>query len=177
MRHLGWLVGVGLASAVIGGTIAQGHDHMPMGHAAQGSASDTPATRDFKASHTQMMRNMVVPYTGDPDVDFRLQMIPHHQGAIDMAKVAMQHAKAPWSRQLAEGIIVEQQREIAQMRGWLASHGVTSPTGGDPTHIMGADSYRSLMAEAGTRTEAAGQSSVPGSGVPNAVLGGGRTRQ
>lgn len=104
-----------------------------------------------------MMRNMAVPYTGDPDVDFRLQMIPHHQGAIDMAKVAMQHAKDPWSRQLAEAIIVEQQREIMQMRGWLASHGVTSPTGADPTHIMGANSYRSLTAEAGTRTEAAGQ--------------------
>ena len=165
MRHLGWLVGAGLASAVIGGTIAQGHDHMHMDHATQGGAADTAATRDFKASHAQMMRNMAVPYTGDPDVDFRLQMIPHHQGAIDMAKVAMQHAKDPWSRQLAEAIIVEQQREIAQMRGWLASHGVTSPTAGDPTHIMGADSYRSLTAEAGTRTEAAGQSWVPGSGV------------
>ena len=165
MRHLVWAVGAGLAAAVAGGTISWGHDHMHMGHGAQHRAADTPATRDFKASHEQMMRNMAVPYTGDPDVDFRLQMIPHHQGAIDMAKVAMRHAKDPWSKQLAEAIIVEQQREIAQMRGWLASHGVTAPPGGGPTHVMGANSYRSLSPEAGTRTEAVGQSWAPGSGV------------
>ena len=183
MRHLGLALSLGLALAA-SGALAQhrAHEssvpsHSGHAHGPANQPSDTPSTRGYKAAHGAMMRAMAVPYTGDPDVDFRLQMIPHHQGAIDMAKVAMQHAKDPWSRQLAEAIIVEQQREIAQMRGWLASHGVTSPTAGDPTHIMGADSYRSLMAEAGTRTEAAGQSSVPGSGVPNAVLGGGRTRQ
>ncbi|MFK5600632.1 DUF305 domain-containing protein [Methylobacterium sp. HMF5984] len=145
--------------------MSQSHDHMHMDHTAKGGAADAPATREFRASHEQMMKNMAVPYTGDPDVDFRLQMIPHHQGAIDMAKAAMRRAKNPWSRQLAESIIVEQQREIVQMRGWLESHGVKAASSGGATHIIGADSFRSLSPEAATRTEAAGATWVPASGV------------
>ena len=89
-----------------------------------------------------MMRDMSVPYTGDPDVDFRVQMIPHHQGAIDMARVALRHATDPWTRQMAEGVIVEQQREIAEMQQWLARRGVTPPVGGQPRHTITANSYR-----------------------------------
>ncbi|WP_279605008.1 DUF305 domain-containing protein [Methylobacterium sp. J-070] len=164
MRYRDWLMGAGLALTLAGSAVAQGTDHMHMGHAGHQGA-DTPATREFKASHERMMQGMMVPYTGDPDVDFRLQMIPHHQGAIEMAQVAMKHAKDPWSRQLAESIIVEQQREIAQMRAWLGQHGVATPASGEPTHIIGAASYRSLSNEAGTRNEAVGQSWAPGGGV------------
>ncbi|MDP4022172.1 DUF305 domain-containing protein [Methylobacterium sp. NEAU 140] len=141
---------------------AGGHAH---GGTARGSAADTPATRDYEAAHAQMMRGMAVPYTGDPDVDFRIQMIPHHQGAIDMAQVALRHAQDPWTRQLAESVIVEQQREIAEMRAWLARRGIDAPAGGQPSHVMGADSYRSRGSEAGTRSEAVGQSWAPGPGV------------
>ena len=167
MRHIVRLAGAAFATAMAGNAIAQSHHpmHMQMDRAGKGSAADTPATREYKASHEQMMKNMAVPYTGDPDVDFRLQMIPHHQGAIDMAKVAMRRAKDPWSRQLAESIIVEQQREIVQMQGWLQSHGVTTASSRSPTHIIGPNSFRSLSPEAGTRTEAAGATWVPGSGV------------
>ncbi|TXN62151.1 DUF305 domain-containing protein, partial [Methylobacterium sp. WL30] len=87
MRHIVWLAGAAFATAMAGNAIAQSHHpmHMQMDRAGKGNAADTPATREFKASHEQMMKNMAVPYTGDADVDFRLQMIPHHQGAIDMA--------------------------------------------------------------------------------------------
>ncbi|AWN41494.1 DUF305 domain-containing protein [Methylobacterium durans] len=136
-------------------------------HGAHGaSASDGPAVSEFKAAHAGMMRGMALPYTGDPDADFRIQMIPHHQGAIDMARVAMRHAKDPWTRQLAEAVIVEQQREIAEMQAWLARRGAPVPQGGQPTHIVGADSYRSVAEEPGTRDEARGQSWAPGGGVP-----------
>jgi hypothetical protein len=136
-------------------------------HAGHGaSASDTPAVAAFKAVHASMMRGMEVPYTGDPDVDFRLQMIPHHQGAIDMARVAMRHAKDPWTRQLAEAVIVEQQREIAEMQAWLSRHGVASPEAAQPQHTITSSSYRQHEEEAGTRDEARGQSWAPGSGVP-----------
>ena len=131
-----------------------------------GAASDVPATREFQVAHHRMMRNMAVPYTGDADVDFRIQMIPHHQGAIDMARVAMRHAKDPWTRQLAEAVIVEQQREIAEMQAWLMRRGVAVPAGGQPLHIIGADSYRTVPEEPGTRAELRGQSWAPGSGVP-----------
>ncbi|TXN61489.1 DUF305 domain-containing protein [Methylobacterium sp. WL6] len=165
MRHASGLLVAAFAVALAGNAMAQGHDHMHMGHSPKDSA-DTPATREFEASHQQMMKNMAVPYTGDPDVDFRLQMIPHHQGAIDMAKVAMRRAKNPWSRQLAESIVVEQQREIDQMQGWLRSHSVTTASIGDPTHTISPNSFRSLPPEPGTRDEAAGATWVPGSGAP-----------
>ena len=128
--------------------------------------ASTPATAEFQAAHERMMRNMALPYTGDPDVDFRVQMIPHHQGAIDMARAAMRHAKDPWTRQLAESVIVEQQREIAEMQAWLAKRGATVPPGGQPRHVMGANSYRSVGEEAGTSAELVGKSWAPGSGVP-----------
>jgi uncharacterized protein (DUF305 family) len=66
-----------------------------------------------------MMRmdgGMSIRHTGDPDVDFSAMMIPHHQGAIDMAKAELQFGRNPVLRRLAEGIIVEQQQEIDLMR-------------------------------------------------------------
>jgi uncharacterized protein (DUF305 family) len=163
MRKLIGLLALLLAAGT--GASAQGHNHAHAGHGTSRSAAETPATRAFKAAHASMMRNMSAPYTGDPDVDFRVQMIPHHQGAIDMAQVAMRHAKDPWTRQLAEAVIVEQQREIAEMRAWLANHGVATPSAGQPTHIIGADSFRRLEPEPGTREEARGQSWAPSSGI------------
>ena len=141
----------------------QGH----AGHAVRDRAGpEAPATAEFKAAHDTMMRNMAVPYTGDPDADFRIQMIPHHQGAIDMAQVAMRHAKDPWTRQLAEGVIVEQQREIAEMQAWLRRRGFASPPTRHPTHTIRANSFRTVSEEPGTRAELRGQSWAPGAGIP-----------
>ena len=57
--------------------------------------------------------------TGNPDRDFASMMIPHHQGAIDMAKVELSYGKDPVMRRLAQGILVEQQSEIEAMHLWL----------------------------------------------------------
>jgi uncharacterized protein (DUF305 family) len=70
-----------------------------------------------------MMKNMIVPYTGDADVDFLKGMIPHHQGAIDMAKVALQFAKDPALLKLAQDIATAQESEITFMSGWLKKNG------------------------------------------------------
>ena len=86
------------------------------------AAGDAASTKDFKAADLKMMHAMAVPYTGNADVDFRTKMIPHHQGAIDMAKVALAHAKDETTKTLAAQIIKDQEREIAEMREWLGKN-------------------------------------------------------
>ena len=80
---------------------------------------DSESTKAFKQADMDMMQGMAVEYTGNADVDFRLKMIPHHQGAIDMAKVALEHGTDPDTKLLAEAIIAAQEREIAEMLDWL----------------------------------------------------------
>ena len=59
----------------------------------------------------------------DVDVAFICGMLPHHQGAIDMAKADMQYGKDPFARTLAKAIIAAQEKEIAEMQAWLKKHG------------------------------------------------------
>lgn len=96
------------------------HSKMDMGAA---SANDTSATKAFKAANDKMHGDMSMAFTGDADVDFIKGMMPHHQGAIDMAKIVLQYGKDPETKKLAEEIIKAQETEIAFMKGWLAKKG------------------------------------------------------
>jgi uncharacterized protein (DUF305 family) len=62
------------------------------------------------------------PMNGNSDHDFIAMMVPHHQGAIDMAKSVLLYTNDPEIRNLALGIITEQQNEIRQMQAWLQQH-------------------------------------------------------
>jgi uncharacterized protein (DUF305 family) len=86
---------------------------------AQAPANATPATRAFLAANEKMHRDMAITYSGNADRDFVAGMIPHHQGAIDMARIVLQHGGDAEVRALAEGIIRDQEREIAQMQAIL----------------------------------------------------------
>lgn len=67
--------------------------------------------------HTDMMAGMMAP---DFEVAFVCGMIPHHQGAVDMARAALKFGSDPWITMFAQEIVVTQEREIAEMRAWLA---------------------------------------------------------
>lgn len=71
------------------------------------------------AINRRMHREMMMAYTGDVDTDFVRSMIPHHQGAIDMAKIVVTFGKDPKVRELAQNIIKAQEEEIKQMKAWL----------------------------------------------------------
>jgi len=87
------------------------------------SAEGAPSTKAFESvSQTMHEAMMMVPYTGNTDVDFATQMLPHHGGAVDMAKVERQYGKDPEMRKLAEDIIKAQDQEIALVNAWLAKH-------------------------------------------------------
>lgn len=76
----------------------------------------------FASSRDEMHAAMNIPATGNVDVDFMQGMIPHHEGAVAMAKTALQHSKDPAVRKLAEDIIRSQEAEIAFMQDWLKKH-------------------------------------------------------
>jgi uncharacterized protein (DUF305 family) len=82
------------------------------------------ASREMAAINRRMHAAMSVPMTGNLDADFVRGMIPHHQGAIDMAELALKHSNDPFVRTLARGIIGAQRREITAMRAWLRDKGI-----------------------------------------------------
>jgi uncharacterized protein (DUF305 family) len=101
-------------------TMHQGHDMSSMDH---GMMDDSPSSKAFSEANAKMHKDMAVPLTGNADVDFVQGMIPHHQGAIDMAKIVLEHGKDPEIRKLAEEVIAAQEGEIAMMKAWLAKNG------------------------------------------------------
>ena len=72
--------------------------------------------------HETMMRGIMDP---DPDTAFVRGMLPHHQGAVDMARIQLAYGRDPELRKLAEGIIAAQEKEISFMCSWLQQHGKT----------------------------------------------------
>lgn len=82
----------------------------------------SPSTQDFKAADKRMMKAMSRPMRGDTDQDFVAGMLPHHAGAVNMAKVELRYGKDPEMLKLAHSIIVAQDKEIVQMRNWQARH-------------------------------------------------------
>jgi uncharacterized protein (DUF305 family) len=116
------LAAITLAAAVP--MLAEGEmDHATMDHSGHAmTGEESPATLAFMEANARMHADMNVPFTGDADVDFIAGMIPHHQGAVEMAQIVLEHGDDPEVRKLAEAIIAAQKAEIAWMTGWLAKN-------------------------------------------------------
>ena len=76
---------------------------------------------EMEDAMARMMSGMHVPASGDPDIDFLAMMIPHHAGAVDMARAVLRHGRDAATRRLAEEIIAGQTIEIEGMQRRLAA--------------------------------------------------------
>jgi hypothetical protein len=106
---------------------------------------EAPFLAENDAAMAKMMAAMEIKPSGDVDADFVAMMVPHHQGAIDMAQAQLRYGRNEQLRRLAQEIIVTQQQEIVAMRlalGQPLPPSVPSPvlpssmapTAAQPTH-------------------------------------------
>jgi uncharacterized protein (DUF305 family) len=87
------------------------------------SADATAITKAFTDVNMKMHTDMTMSFTDNADADFIKGMIPHHEGAVAMAKVLLQFGKDSELRKLAEDVVRTQNEEISMMRGWLKKVG------------------------------------------------------
>jgi hypothetical protein len=125
------------------------HDaHRPLPVAAP-SADERAFLQDNEAAMAKMMSDMAARPSGDIDRDFAAMMIPHHQGAIDMAVLELRHGRNEHLRRIAQEIIVDQLQEIAAMKlaiGAPATDTMPAPTqSGPPAAAAGNASHTGML--------------------------------
>jgi ribosomal protein L16 Arg81 hydroxylase len=120
---------------------------MPIQYVAdwQDNSDETAFLAENQTAMNKMMADMTVKPTGDVDRDFVEMMVPHHQGAVDMAKAELKYGRNEVLRRLAQEIIVTQQQEISVMRLALGDKlppSVPAPT--QPGAQQGASEQRAV---------------------------------
>lgn len=122
MKRLSHVISA-VALLAVGSTVALAMEH-------------SSGSQALEATNAGMHGAMAAETTGDVDIDFMRMMIPHHQGAIDMAKIVIENGKDPEVRKLAEDIVKAQEAEIAFIKTWLARNGAGEGKAGDPGASM-----------------------------------------
>ena len=105
-----------LSVATTSSALAQGPTLAKSKHAVTASSGERPFLFDNKLAMNKMSRRMMINPTGDVDRDFVAMMIPHHQGAIDMARAEIRYGHDEALRHLSKDIINQQAQEISVMR-------------------------------------------------------------
>jgi Domain of unknown function (DUF305) len=109
--------------------------HQPTEQAIAAASGEQSFLKENEAAMTKMMNDMAAKPTGDIDRDFAAMMIPHHQGAIDMAVIELRYGKDEQLRRIAQEIIVDQMQEIDAMKlaiGEKVSASAPAPTQSQP---------------------------------------------
>ena len=138
MKRTALALSVSFLTGLPGIALAQAdHDaHMMHGGMAAPSSGETASadneSAEFTKAYVDAMNAMHGPMMDgvmaeDPDFAFVRGMIPHHQRAIDMAKIVQQYGDDPQTKAWAGQIIEAQEREIAEMEAWLTENGDTQP--------------------------------------------------
>jgi uncharacterized protein (DUF305 family) len=130
----------------------QMHGNMPSGMKekmkgmhGQAAVPVDPASQAFAAANAKMHKDMAIKFTGNADADFVRAMIPHHQGAVDMAEIILKYGKDDEVRKLATDIIAAQKPEIAQMQAWLQQNG--NSTAASPKAAQIIEAYEDINAD------------------------------
>ena len=118
------------ATLCLAASLSEAADEMHHHHAAAAATPPVFVASTAKPFAALMNDAMAVmddgmqraPMNGSPEHDFVTMMIPHHQGAVDMAKALLLYNTDPELHNLAQGILTEQQNEIKLMQSWLAHH-------------------------------------------------------
>lgn len=105
---------------------------------AEAAAALNPAQQAYADANAKMHAGMGAAIDADADVAFMQGMIPHHQGAVDMANIVLKHGKDPETRALAEAVLKTQTAEIQMMQAWLAKRGA-KPSAASPDTPVASD--------------------------------------
>ena len=116
MHPLAVLLRASVVLALVAAGWAVAHEEHGRQDAAPPAAEAGAFAREMAEAMARMMDDMHRPALGDPDRDFLAMMIPHHQDAVDMARLVLVHGRDPLTRQLAEHVLATQAVEIEAMR-------------------------------------------------------------